>query len=307
MEHICDHFVSVIIPVYNDAERLKHCLKALDHQTYPQKYYEVIVVDNGSDPTEDIHSVVGLFEQAVCVSENTPGSYAARNHGISVAQGEIIAFTDADCIPAGDWLERGVANLQEKPDCGLVVGRIEIFFKDPENITPVELYESITAFPQKDLLEKYRYGAGANLFTRKQVIETVGVFDAALKSSGDVEWCRRVFDCGYQQIYREEVCVQHPARRSWQELYKRTIRLIGGIYDLQRKKNSNLLSKDLVFVPLLLKNLIPPVNFVVNTLLDRRLKNLSQKLQASLVMFVVRYVSAWEILRLRFGGLSARE
>ena len=307
MEHSSRPFVSVIVPVYNDTERLKHCLKALDEQTYPESRYEVIVVDNGSDPAENVDSVVGSFSRAFCVFESVPGSYAARNRGISVAKGEIIAFTDADCIPALDWLEQGVTNLQKVPNCGLVAGKIELFFKNPEEITPVELYESLTAFPQKELLEKYRYGAGANLLTWKQVIEKVGVFDASLKSSGDVEWCRRIFDNGYRQIYAGEACVRHPARRSWGELYKRTVRLMGGIYDLQRKKKAGNFPKDLVFISLLLKNLVPPVNFVVSTFLDERLTSIKHKIQVSLVMFVVRYVSAWEILRLRFGGLSARE
>ncbi|WP_413160846.1 glycosyltransferase [Capilliphycus salinus ALCB114379] len=307
MEHSSAPFVSVIVPVYNDAERLKHCLNALDRQTYPQNSYEVIVVDNGSDPAENIDSVVGGFRQAFCIYESAPGSYAARNRGISIAKGEIIAFTDADCIPAFDWLEQGVTRLQKVPNCGLVVGKIELFFQNPDKITSVELYESITAFPQKELLEKYQYGAGANLFTWKKVIEKVGVFDATLKSSGDVEWCRRIFESGYLQVYAEKSCVQHPARTSWRELYKRTIRLVGGIYDLQQKKKGKNALKDVVFLSLLLKNLVPPVNFVINTFLDERLTSFKHKCQVSLAMFFVRYVSAWEVLRLRFGGLSARE
>lgn len=98
-------FVSVIIPVLNDSERLKLCLEALEHQTYPKKLYEVIVVDNGSD--QSIGSVVSKFTQATATAESHPGSYVARNKGILIAQGDIIAFTDADCIPALDWIEKG--------------------------------------------------------------------------------------------------------------------------------------------------------------------------------------------------------
>jgi len=96
-------FVSVIIPVYNDPERLKTCLQALEEQTYPQSSYEVIVVDNGSD--ESIEPIVTEFNQAKAGYEPHPGSYAARNKGLSLARGEVIAFTDADCIPALDWIE----------------------------------------------------------------------------------------------------------------------------------------------------------------------------------------------------------
>ena len=89
-----NQFVSVIIPVFNDAERLKICLTALEKQTYPQDYYEVIVVDNGSD--ENLENVVKQFTQAKLAYYPELGSYAARNHGIALAKGEILAFTDAD-------------------------------------------------------------------------------------------------------------------------------------------------------------------------------------------------------------------
>src|ERR1041384_5139232 len=94
-------FVSVIVPVWNDAERLGHCLHALEKQTYPAESYEVIVVDNGS--TDSVACLVAAYGRARLVSEQRPGSYAARNTGLNLARGQVIAFTDADCLPAPDW------------------------------------------------------------------------------------------------------------------------------------------------------------------------------------------------------------
>ncbi|HAX77406.1 MAG TPA: glycosyl transferase family 2, partial [Cyanobacteria bacterium UBA11372] len=216
-------FVSAIVPVYNDAERLKICLAALENQTYPKYLYEVIVVDNGSDQAQDIKGVVAKFKCAIATYESIPGSYAARNQGISLAKGEVIAFTDSDCIPAPDWIENGVKNLLQVPNCGLVAGKIEIFCKNPEKPTPIELYESITAFPQQQLLETKKGAATGNLFTFKNVIDRVGVFNANLKSNGDLEWGYRVYSAGYQQVYADDTCVAHPARSSFKELYKRTV------------------------------------------------------------------------------------
>ncbi|NJO08484.1 MAG: glycosyltransferase family 2 protein, partial [Leptolyngbyaceae cyanobacterium SL_1_1] len=129
--------VSVIIPVFNDMERLQHCLVALEQQTYPQSHYEVVVIDNGSDNQNEVLALVEQFSQAIAACETVPGSYAARNKGIKVAKGEVIAFTDADCIPAADWIEQGVYWLNQHPGCGLVAGQIELFFKNPERLTPV--------------------------------------------------------------------------------------------------------------------------------------------------------------------------
>lgn len=228
-------FVSVVIPVFNDADSLRLCLRALEHQTYPQANYEVIVVDNGSDQAEAIQAVVAECGQAIVTQEAQPGSYAARNKGISLAKGEIIAFTDADCIPAADWIEQGVRRLQQTPNCGLVAGRIDIFCQRPDRATLVELYEQVTAFPQAEFLEKYQGGATANLFTCKQVLDRIGGFNTHLKSGGDLEWGRRVHSLGYQQVYAEEVCIAHPARSSFSQLYKKTRRVAGGVYDLYVK------------------------------------------------------------------------
>ncbi len=299
-------FVSAIIPVYNDAERLKICLAALENQTYPKDLYEVIVVDNASDEAQDIKGVVAQFSCAIATYESLPGSYAARNQGISLAKGDIIAFTDSDCIPAPNWIENGVKNLLQVPNCGLVAGKIEIFCKNPEKPTPVELYESITAFPQQKLLDTKKGGATGNLFTFKNVIERVGFFNANLKSNGDLEWGYRVYSAGYQQVYADDTCVAHPARSSFKELYKRTVRLVGGSYDWQNQKQLSFYEKNLSFIKVLFDNIIPPLNFVFNAFKDNRLENINAKIKVCWVMFCVRYISAWEIIRLKLGGVSAR-
>ncbi|MEI6331181.1 MAG: glycosyltransferase family A protein [Pseudanabaena sp. ELA645] len=170
-------FVSVIIPVYNDSEPLKICLEALENQTYPKDLYEVIVVDNGSDATQDIKRLVSHFDQAETFYESFPSSYAARNKGLQKAKGQIIAFTDADCIPDPNWIQNGVRNLLQVPNCGLVAGKIDIFFRDSHRPTAIELYESIIDFDQEYFLKNSCFGMTANIFTFKEVIENVGDFN----------------------------------------------------------------------------------------------------------------------------------
>jgi len=299
-------FVSVIIPVFNDQERLKLCLDALCQQTYEQTRYEIIVIDNGSDNYEKIRKTVGGFKQVTVDQELTPGSYAARNKGISLAQGDVIAFTDSDCIPDICWLERGVQHLISKSDCGMVVGRVEIFFKDPQNPTLIELYQSLTAFPQEQHLKEFHGGATANVITWKEVIYHVGKFDSTLKSFGDFEWGKRVFLAGYEQVYADDVIVKHPARSSWPELWKRTIRVAGGVYDYFLGEQKSWLGKNKMFMRLLLNDLVPPINFAIRTFRNRKIKGFHQKLTISLVLLIIRYVSAIEKIRLKLGGASVR-
>lgn len=293
-------FVSVIIPVFNNAEGLKTCLKALENQTYLKSLYEVIVIDNGSD--KDIKEVVSQFGQAFAAYENQPGSYFARNKGLSLAKGDVIAFTDSDCIPALDWIEKGVAHLLQAPNCGLVAGKIELFFKNPDQPTAVEYFDSIMmGFPQKQFVEESQYGATANLFTFKSVIDKVGVFDRTLKSSGDREWGQRVFSTGYQQIYADDVCVAHPARHSLKELHKKVIRLIGGHQDFKIKKGYAFRN----FVDDVTKDLLPPFRFYFRLWLDKKIKGL-RKLQVVVILFSVKYLGAWEKVRIQIGGNSIR-
>ena len=288
-------FVSVIIPVYNDRERLIKCLEALENQTYLHNLYEVIVVDNASD--DDIGATVTPFNQAIVLEEKRRGSYAARNRGILNAKGEVIAFTDSDCIPANDWIEKGVNNLLNTSNCGIVGGKIEIFFQEPERPTAVELYDSIMAFPQSNYVKNNKFSVSANLFTFKQVLDEVGNFNAELKSGGDYEWGQRVFKAGYEVIYAENTKVGHPARYSFEELNKKMIRVIGGKYDLTDKTNT---SSSKEFLKDLLRDLIPPFRFIGITLGKKELK-IEEKLKVIYVRFFVKYGKASERIKLLMG------
>ena len=296
-----DAFVSVIIPVYNDSRRLKLCLEALAKQTYPRDMYEIVVVDNASE--EDIESIVSQFNQARYTYESQPGSYTARNQGISVAAGEILAFTDSDCIPAADWIEKGVKHLISTPNCGLVAGKISLFFQDPQRPTAVELYEKIVLnFFQDRKIADHQFGMTANIFTCRTVVESVGNFDSALKSGGDRNWGQRVFAAGYQQVYADDARVDHPARRSYADLRKRIARLVGGKHDrMMREDPSSIeIAKDI------LDTFKPPFRSLYKVLKDPELDGNQQKLKFVWIMLFARYVDATEKMRLYLGGRSQR-
>lgn len=299
-------FVSVIVPVYNDHQGLRRCLAQLEQQTYPRDRFEVIVVDNDSDPGTEIQGVVAQFAQAHYVYEAVPGSYAARNRGIQVARGEAIAFTDADCVPEPDWIAQGLAVLRSHPHCGLVAGKIEVRVDGTKRSNAVQLYESLTALTQKKFVEQDHYGATANVLTWRHVIEAVGCFDQTLKSSGDVEWGQRVYGAGYQQVYAPQARVSHPARASFAQLRQQAIRHAGGFYDLQQKRCGSSLEKNLAFLKLLLFHLMPPLFFAWRALLNSQFMNLGQKLKVIWVMCFVRCTIVRELFRLRLGGISFR-
>ena len=291
-------FVSVIIPVFNDRDRLELCLCALEQQTYPRDLYEVIVVDNASD--EDIKSVAGQFQQTFTVYENCRGSYTARNKGISVAKGEIIAFTDSDCIPAKNWLETGIRYLLSVPNCGLAAGRIQFFFKDPYRPTSVEIFDSMINLQQEKYVTENNFGATANLFTFKQIFEDIGFFNSDLKSGGDVEWGLRVSAQGYSLLYAEESCVAHPTRYSLRQLAKKIIRQTGGAYDNDKDNKPKLIR-----LAKCLYELKPPLRSAFRkAFLKWDLKRTEQRIKLFFVIIFAHYVKRIEEIRLLLGGKS---
>lgn len=285
--------VSVIIPVFNDVVRLGQCLDALEKQSCSKDGYEIIVVDNAS--TDDIKSLVSKYEGVSYQYEVKPGSYAARNKGLSVATGEMIAFTDSDCIPANDWIEQGVKALQDNPECGLVGGAIELFYKNPNSLTGVELYESLLGFPQQKYIEDENFGATANVFTFRKVIDAVGLFNAELMSGGDSEWGKRVAATGYSLCYVDSVQVAHPARSTYSEYYKKTIRVMSGLPAF-RKPQKSLAKIVWHFVKGLL---VPPVSRVRKVLRQAGGRSKAEKMRLMLVVLFIRYVWVLEGARLQ--------
>jgi glycosyltransferase involved in cell wall biosynthesis len=292
-------FVSVIVPVYNDAARLATCLRALGAQTYPASRYEVIVVDNGSDvPVAPV--VASALPRARVVTETRPGSYAARNRGLAEARGDLFAFTDSDCLPAADWLAEGTTALLSTPNCGLVGGRIAVVFAQPAAPTPVETFSGMTARQQEHFLTVDHFAETANLFTRRTVVDEVGSFAPWLKSRGDVVFGQRVFAAGYRLVYAERAVVTHPAVRSLRQLCRRTARMIGGKHDVRRTMSGSVAttrtsSTDVWSLP----RLAVRIWRQPDTGRGHRWRVLG-------ILMFVHTVALGERLRLRLGGISRR-
>jgi glycosyltransferase involved in cell wall biosynthesis len=229
-------FVSVVIPVLNDAARLRLGLEALQRQTYPTNRFEVIVVDNGS--SEDIRAVTAAFSGVTYACELTPGPAAARNCGVLLSRGEIVAFTDADCLADARWLEIGVRTLQRRAPGGAVAGHVEQFARDPARPTAAELLDQTTYLNQRWGVDERNAAATANLLASTSAFVTVGLFDTSLNPSfEDWDWTTRVFRAGLPLVYSDQVRVRHPSRRTLRELLRKARRIEQGRLIYGRKHN----------------------------------------------------------------------
>jgi glycosyltransferase involved in cell wall biosynthesis len=167
------------------------------------------------------------------VVEPTPGSYAARNHGIALAQGDILAFTDADCQPTAAWLSQAVGLLRTGETMAIIGGAIEIIPRDRTHPNAVELFDMCFGLLQERYVHDYGFAATANLITTKQVIATVGNFNGGLRSAGDQEWSLRAGHLGIPILYAEDAIVHHPARHSLAAVTRKARRITGGRYRLE--------------------------------------------------------------------------
>lgn len=240
--------VSIIIPTYRDWDRLNQCLKALSKQSYPKDKIEIIVVNNY--PKDDIPKETSYFDVKF-IKENIRGSYASRNKGIEYSSGEIIAFTDSDCIPDRLWIEKAI-NYFNKNSCRLA-GHINVFSK---NLKPsvAELYDMTFGFDQ-ELNAKNGVSVTANMIVKKSLFSVHGKFNDKMLSGGDLEWSRRLSSKGVSINYAPDVIVEHPARKSLTDLFKKRYRVsvkkkIKDVSNFQRCKVSRykILKKRILFL-----------------------------------------------------------
>ncbi|MBN1371963.1 MAG: glycosyltransferase [Anaerolineaceae bacterium] len=116
--------VSIVIPVYNGTRTVRHCLDAVFGQDYPREQMEVIVVDNNS--TDGTPEVVQAYPVKLLYERDIQGPHAATNTGVLAAQGDILVFTDSDCVPEPDWLRKLVAPFADESVVG-TGGAIEAY------------------------------------------------------------------------------------------------------------------------------------------------------------------------------------
>jgi GT2 family glycosyltransferase len=224
--------VTVVVPVRNGARTLTACLDALGSQTaMPGVTVQVVVVDNGStDGTRAMaarHPAVDLV-----VDEPRPGSYAARNAGLAVASGELVAFTDADCIPAPDWLRRGIESMT-RAGADLLAGRVIPHVSDAPSVW--ERFDAGHHVDQRKYVETLGFGATANLFVKRVVLAGVGTFDGAMGSGGDRELCRRAVEAGFALAYAPDAIVVHGSRQTAVETWRLHRRLGAGLRQLHER------------------------------------------------------------------------
>jgi glycosyltransferase involved in cell wall biosynthesis len=229
-------FISVIIPVLNGEGRLENCLASLQRQTYPKERFEIIVADGRStDRTVEI-----AREYGAKVVDN-PGRIVAtgRNAGIQVAQGELLAFTDDDCILPSDWLAKAEQYLRDDSVGG--VGGPTLLPDSATDFSKAVLtlfrWASLVGYSvQSDLLltSDARDLPGCNVVYQARAIEQAGSYRKELITAEDVDMNLRVIGIGYRLVYAPDLMVWHNKRDEPLRLFHQIRRFAIGRVQLGR-------------------------------------------------------------------------
>jgi glycosyltransferase involved in cell wall biosynthesis len=178
--------VSVIIPTYNRAQWIGASIQSVLDQTYTD--YEIIVVDDGS--TDDTAEVIRAFTDRVrYFYQENGGSAAARNRGLQEARGEYIAFLDSDDLFLPEKLHKQVEYLQHNPHIGMVYSAYTNIDHNHNELGIIPA--QYTGHIYRQMLFHCNIQT-SSVMIRRQVIETVGLFDIALPMAQDVDYWIRV-------------------------------------------------------------------------------------------------------------------
>jgi GT2 family glycosyltransferase len=236
-------FVSVIVPTHDRPKQLTACLDSLLSLHYPQ--YEIIVVDNAPDTDATVKLLENLSDpphEVRYVREDRQGPSWARNCGIALAKGEILAFTDDDVVVDAYWLTELVRDFRGNGDVVCVTGLVlpmeldtpaQILFEEVGGYNKgferrvFSFYDDQSELPMHPYIAE-RFGTGASMALTASFIRSVGGFDPALgrvgpvRCSQDIAVFFQAIAQGYKLVYEPASLLYHQHRRDYLGLRKQT-------------------------------------------------------------------------------------
>jgi GT2 family glycosyltransferase len=214
--------VTVVVPVCNGEETIQPLLESLQKLDYDRNKVEVIVVDGNS--TDKTREIVKKYPVKLVI-EKQKGLNLARNIGIKLGNGEIIAFTDSDCRVPTNWITKIVENFKD-PRVSCVGGSAKALNNDfVSQYADNSIVRLMPFFKKREELKEvkpfFRHPAGCNMAFRRKVAEEVGYFDEEIMYGFDeVEFADRICRAGYKMVLDPKVSVWHKHRSTFMDLLK---------------------------------------------------------------------------------------
>lgn len=214
--------ISVIVPVLNMEKTIRATMDSLMKLKYPEEKIEIIVVDGMS--RDETRNIVGEYPVQL-VDQEGKGLNAARNTGIKYSSGELLAYTDGDCVLPEDWAIK-IANNFDEPVIGFVGGTMEGYDKSNplSNYMDESFFQVTPGFRYRietNDLRLMQFPAGANMAFRRHSLERVKFFDENINYGfDDLQPVEELGFKGFRIILDPEVRILHQHRSTLRELLK---------------------------------------------------------------------------------------
>jgi cellulose synthase/poly-beta-1,6-N-acetylglucosamine synthase-like glycosyltransferase len=223
-------FVSIIIPTKNEEALLGNCLKSLNELNYPKDKYEVIIADGLS--TDQTIDIAKKFDAKIVINQGqtvAPG----RNVGFANSRGEIIAFTDADCVVDKYWLTSAIKYFSDEKVAGVggpnlappnetAFGRAIRFLFLFGSLVSGSVYVS-----DSQIIKNVVSLPGCNAIYRSSALKKIMPSDETLLTCDDVEMNYQILKKGYNLLYTNDILVWHYRRdnpkKFWHQIYRYSI------------------------------------------------------------------------------------
>jgi GT2 family glycosyltransferase len=206
--------VSVVVCTYNGSRTIRDCMEGMRRLNYPN--FEVIVVDDGS--TDGTSEIVREYDVHLLRTENRGLSHA-RNLGLMLASGEIIAYTDDDAYPDPHWLYY-LAHAFRTTDYAAIGGPN---LPPPGDGLIAEAVANAPGGPTHVLLSdrEAEHIPGCNMAFRAELLRDLGGFDPQFRTAGDdVDVCWRIQQAGWKVGFHAAALVWHHRRKTVRAYWK---------------------------------------------------------------------------------------
>jgi glycosyltransferase involved in cell wall biosynthesis len=197
--------VSVVIPAYNSATTIAKTIEACLAQDFPKDKYEIIIADDGS--TDNTREIAEKYPVVLYLYQDNKGPAAARNLGWRSSKGQIVFFTDSDCVPEKGWISK-ILEIYTSEGIGGVGGSYYILNSD--SLLACCIHEEIIERHSRSPRE-VNYLGGFNVSYRRHVLEELAGFDESYSdaSGEDNDMAYKVIRNGYKLIFDKDIYVGH--------------------------------------------------------------------------------------------------
>ena len=213
--------LSVIICTHNRYATLEDAIDSVEVQDCSPEVFELIIIDNSTDKyaQKDFASSLDINCNHRYLTEVVPGLSRARNIGVKIARGRIVAFMDDDARASSSWISRIIEDFND-PEIGIAGGPVRPIWPSSR---PVWLHPWLEGYltildrgDKKRRLNHDEWLAGTNVAFRRELLEKTGMFDeslgrvgALLLSNEEINVSNKIKELGFHSLYDPGVEVYH--------------------------------------------------------------------------------------------------